>query len=74
VNSRHNCFHTTELLAEFKENSRQISLNITTIPRSVRVPYVFADVHSSHFGELKMRFCTSLQLSIGCMYYNISDV
>jgi len=46
------CFHITSLLAELIENSRQFSLNINTMSRSVRVSYVFADVHFLHFDEL----------------------
>ena len=60
-------FHMTFLLAELIENSVQDYLNITTISRFLLVPYVFADVYFLHFGELKMRFCTSLHLSTGCI-------
>jgi len=50
----------TSFLVELNENSLQLSLNSTTMSRSVRVSYVFADVHFLHFGEHKMRFCTPL--------------
>jgi len=36
--------------------------------RSVRVSHVFAYVYFLHFGELKLRFCTALKLSIGFIY------
>jgi len=35
-------------------NQIQLSLNVTTMSHSVRVSYVFADVHFLHFSELKM--------------------
>jgi len=41
--------------------------------RSVLVSYEFVNVHFLHFGELKMRFCTALHLSIGCTTYILNN-